>query len=583
MNSLDKIKLINHILRWRLAWSKHDLDYKPEKIHSSSFLSAREAARLIKDGDCVFSSGIAGNARCSIFYYALRDRFLKTKHPQGLTWINGGAQGSRGRVPGTIEEIGLPGLMDLYLTAHLETCKAQLKLGQEGKLELHTLPQGIISRLLENQAKGREGLWSSIGVGSFLDPSRGRGSIVNPPGKRSFVSGGKDRLKYNMPTPNVALFSVPYADEEGNLYFKNTATITENIQSIKAVRKNKGLVMAAVSGIILKSEDEISVPARYVDHIVVNPWNEQTISVPQGRFWDMFTPDFKGDARKAMEKLKFINNFLKITPVRDSVGRMMARLGASVVVKNAEAGSMINIGTGYPEEVARVLLENKLEEEFIFTTEAGSYGGLPAPGIFFGAAIKPRHLEPSSTMFRRYQKELDVAVLGFLEVDEQGNVNVSKRGANITDYVGPGGFLDLVDSARTILFIGNWMHAARYLQENDQIRLMKAGQPKFLKRVREITFNGRIGAMKGQRVFYVTEVGLFRLRPEGIELQAIFPGIDIESDILSHTDAKLLIPPYREIEVIGRDILSGERFSLKLPKKEELQGTTSSVLPPGRG
>jgi len=72
---------------------------------------------------------------------------------------------------------------------------------------------------------------------------------------------------------------------------------------------------------------------------------------------------------------------------------------------------MVNVGSGFPEEVARVLVENDLGEELLFTTEAGIYGGLPAPGIFFSACINPLRIEPSSLIFKRYITELDITVL----------------------------------------------------------------------------------------------------------------------------------------------------------------------------
>ena len=39
------------------------------------------------------------------------------------------------------------------------------------------------------------------------------------------------------------------------------------------------------------------------------------------------------------------------------------------------------------------------------------------------------------------------AVLGFLQIDSHGNVNVSRRGPGIKDYVGPGGFPSIIQSA----------------------------------------------------------------------------------------------------------------------------------------
>ena len=42
-----------------------------------------------------FSNGMAANARCQIYFWAIRDRFDRTGHPKDLTWITIGAQGSK--------------------------------------------------------------------------------------------------------------------------------------------------------------------------------------------------------------------------------------------------------------------------------------------------------------------------------------------------------------------------------------------------------------------------------------------------------------------------------------------------------
>ncbi|MCB9284320.1 MAG: hypothetical protein H6563_09630 [Lewinellaceae bacterium] len=569
MTWLEKVQLVSHVLYWRFTWSRRHLDYKPGKTVSKKFISAREAARLFPDGATVFSSGIGGNARCTIFFFALRNRFQTSGHPNGLTWVNGGGQGSRGRVPGTVEEMGIPGLMKTYLAAHLETTKAQLRLGQARQLELHTIPQGVMSLLLEANGMGEQSLTTKVGLGTFLDPRSGRGSLVNPPGSTpSFVEADGDALRYTLPPIDIALMNVPYADEEGNLYFKHAATITENIPSIQAVRQNKGLVMASVSGIIPKSPGEISIPAQDVDYIVVNPYNEQSASVLQRNYWPLFTPEGTGDRKKGVQRLKFINNLLKITPVRSPLDQIMGRLAASIMVREVPKGGMVNIGIGFPEEVARLLVEHGLEEDYLFTTEAGSYGGLPAPGIFFGAAVNPQHLEPSSDMFHRYQTDLDVAVLGFLQVDSEGNVNVSKRGPDITDYVGPGGFMDITSGAHTIVFIGKWMHNAQFQVEGDEVHLLRPGKPKFVEEVDEITFNGREGVKAGKNIYYVTNVGLFQLTAEGLTLRAVFPGIDVGKDILMQSKAHIVVPPAGQIEVIDGGIVSGKGFRLEQEMRE---------------
>ena len=125
---------------------------------------------------------------------------------------------------------------------------------------------------------------SEVGLGTFLDPAVGGRAAINATAEAKYISREGNTLKYTMPQPGIALFSASYADEEGNLYFKHAATITENVQSISAVRKNNGIVMAAVAKIIPKNEKEISIPTEQVDYIVVNPNNEQTVSIPQYRY-----------------------------------------------------------------------------------------------------------------------------------------------------------------------------------------------------------------------------------------------------------------------------------------------------------
>ncbi len=556
MNIFSKIQLLIHILRWRLRWSRHRLHYRPKKKMSSKFISANEASALIPNNAVVFSTGIAGNARCSIFFYAIKKQFLKTGTPYNLIWINGGAQGGRGKVPGTIEEIGIPGLMKTYITAHLETAKAQLNLAAAGQLELHTLPQGVIALLLEAQGKGEQTLDTSVGLGTFLDPTIGGRTSLTQGAEAELVVRQGEKLSFQLPRIKVTLLSTSYADQEGNLYFKEAATQTENLPAIRAAKKNRGLVMAAVSRIIPKIASEISVPASYVDYIVINPFNEQTVSVPQKKFW-LFLAQKENSisSNTAIKRLRFINRVLKITPLRNKADDLMAHLAAAIFIQHAPKKGLVNIGVGHPEEVASVLVKFGYESAYVFTTEAGSYGGLPAPGIFFGAAIHPDHLEPSSTMFNRYKNNLSVAVLGFLQIDSNGHVNVSKRGATLQDYVGPGGFPDIVDAAKTIIFVGNWMHRARYQIKNNKVRLVNPGIPKLVEEVAEITFNGQEALKAGKNVYYVTNVGLFELTRQGVTLTKIFQGIDIDRDILALSKATLNIPPKDSISTIDPSAL----------------------------
>jgi len=542
MTRIERMKLLAHIVRWRLTWSRHDATYRPAELASPKFVSAQQAAARIADKATVLSCGMAGNARCSIFFWAIRERFLRENHPRGLTWVNVGAQGGRGKVPGTVEELALVGLIQRYITGHLETAKALLRLADAGQVELYTLPQGQMAQLLAGQGRGETSQRATVGLGTFLDPRRGRGSAVTPDATNDYISADGDALLYRLPLIEVCLFNAPYADSEGNIYFRDAATITENVQGAAAARRNGGQVMAAVSSIVPKDEGTISLRADQVDCIVVNPHNEQTGSVPQRRFWPMFTVGAQADEADAVERLKFANKVLRITPVRSAADDALARLAAALFVRVVPPGGIANVGVGFPEEVARVIIGQGLGHRYTFTTETGVYGGLPAPGIFFGAAINPTRMEPSSWMFDLYAERLAVAVLGFLQVDAAGNVNVSKRGPRMMDYVGPGGFPDIAAGAKTVIFVGSWMADAQFTVDKGAMQIKQRGKPKFVGAVDEITLSGAEALRQGKQIYFVTQVGVMQLTAQGLTLIEVMPGIDIPRDILSNQAPRIVLP-----------------------------------------
>ncbi len=565
MNIADKARIIYQVIHWRLTWNKRDTSYVPPRANPEKFISALDAAALIEDGATVVSSGMAGNARCSIFFWGIKERFQAEQHPRNLTWISVGAQGSRGRAPGTMEEMDFPGLMTRFIGGHVETSKAQLKLADAGHLEIHTLPQGEMSLLLESQGEGVYELESTTGVGTFLDPRVGSGSPVTPTSTMQLVEARGDKLAYHLPKVEVALFSCPYADSEGNLYFKHASTITENVQTAKAAHHNGGLVMAAVCDIIPKNEAEISLEAKYVDKIVVNPRNEQTGSVSQRKYWPMLAVGGNVDTQRAVDMLKFANGILKITPLRGPVENALARLASSLFTQAAKRGDIINIGVGLPEEVCRLLYESGLYTDLKFTSETGVFGGLPTPGIFFGAAINPERIEPSSWMFKLYREKLSIAVLGYLQVDSEGNVNVSKRGPRMLDYVGPGGFPNIVEGAKTIIFTGKWMDGAKMSLSDGQLVIDQPGKCKFIEKVDQITFSGKEALKAGKQVYYVSNVGVFKLTEQGLLLIKVMPGVDIEKDIIAVSKATILLPEDGQVDVVERSIVTGENFKLSWP------------------
>lgn len=562
MTLWTKARLLAHVAYWRMTWSRHDLDYRPPGLDPRRFLTAREAADRVADGTVCFSNGMAGNGRCSIFFWALRDRFLRTGHPRDLTWITVGAQGGRGKAPGTLEEICLPGLITRHIGGHLETKKALLRLADLGQMRLHTMPQGQMTFLLEAQARGEDSVRSTTGVGTFLDPRVGRGSRVWGEDDEAFIEADGDALRYRLPRVQNTFLSASYADAEGNIYMRHATTLTEIRESVRAARANGGQVFAGVADLIPPCPEEVFLPASEVDGIVVHPWTEQTGSVQQRRYWPMFTTRSDVSPIEGAARAKFLNETVRITPRRGPVEDALARLGARVFCAISRPGALVNIGVGMPEEVCRAVVQAGFIDDVQFMSETGVIGGLPAPGVFFGAAICPTRMVSSAEVFHLAYRELDTTILGLLEVDSEGNVNVSRRGPRALDYVGPGGLPDLTAAARNILFVGSWQEGARYAIRDGRLVCLRPGRPKFLDRVAEVTFSGRWAISQGKMVRYATPVGVFRLTERGVDVEAVMPGVDLRRDVLEGAPIRL-VAPEGEVPVVDASVLTGRDFRIR--------------------
>ena len=142
-----------------------------------------------------------------------------------------------------------------------------------------------------------------------------------------------------------------------------------------AAKKNGGLVIVGVSSVIDKEEQSIFLPADVVDFICVHPQVEQTAGIPMSRFWPLFTLHSDVDITTGWDRLKFINNVIRVTPTRSQIQLATARLAASLFAKVVKKNSLVNIGVGLPEEVCRILFQSELFNSITFFTETGVVGG----------------------------------------------------------------------------------------------------------------------------------------------------------------------------------------------------------------
>lgn len=565
MDFLTRLRVMAQVYHWRLTWNRKDLHYPPPVKDNPKFMTAWDAVKMIPDGSVIAGSGMGGNQRCALLYWAIRDSFLKEGRPKNLTVLTVGGQGGRGRAPGTLEELAYEGLNTRLFTAHTETFKGQLKLAAEGKIEIQCGLIGIMTFMFREQIEGRDYFITETGVGTFIDPRVGGGSPIAPKDAPQHIEVTEDgKLKFTMPLLDTALFNAPAADPKGNIYFKGSAVMGDAKNIARAAKNNNGRTLVNVGRMVEEGYDDDYLPAEYVDAVVYWPGTEQTATVKHRKYWDCFTPHSTMPTEEGLERVRLINRILGIMPTRKPIDDVMARLATKVFADHARKGDYVDIGIGLPEEVARLLHASGVMAELNMLTEAGAIGGVAAPGVFFGAAINPDKIVPSCEVFDMMYKRLDWVILGMLQADSQGNVNVSKRGEGPMNHVGPGGFVDLVTCAKSIMFCTAWGARSRLEVQGDKVKVLDPGKPKFIDKVDEITFNGQEALKHGKNVFYASQVGAFRLTERGMELMYVMPGVDIQKDILDVCPMKIVMPESGEPIQVGPEVVTGKGFRFEL-------------------
>jgi len=265
----------------------------------------------------------------------------------------------------------------------------------------------------------------------------------------------------------------------------------------------------------------VHVPGALVDHIVVaEPHeHEQTFGATNPAFCAA-QPDGTSAGLESGERM----------PMDER------RLIAARACDELHEGAICNLGIGMPEGIARIAAERGLLERVTLTVESGPYGGMPAGGLDFGASVYPQAIIDQPAMFDFYDGGgLDFAALGAAQIDEHGNVNVSKFGNRLS---GVGGFVNITQTAKYLVFCGTFSAGGlRVAVENGGIRVEREGSVrKFLKNVEQVSFSADRARTLGQKVLYVTERAVFRLAETGLELIEVAPGINLERDILGQMD-----------------------------------------------
>lgn len=493
-----------------------------------NIILARDAANLITDGDTIITDGFIGSCFPEELAIGLEQRFLETQSPKNLTLVFCAGQGD-GNNRG-LNHLGHEGLLEKVIGGHWNLVPKIQRLVIENKVEAYNLPQGVLCHMIRDIAAKRPGTLTHVGLNTFIDPRNGGGKL-NEKTKKDIIQlidiEDKEYLLYKTFPIGIALLRGTYADENGNISMEHEGLTVSMLSAAQAVRNSGGKVIVQVEQIVKAGSLDprlVKIPGIYVDAVVVSTAKENHMQT----FKTQYNPSFSGDITVPVNS---------IAPMELDERKIICRRAAMEICK----GDIVNLGIGLPEGIGTVTNEMGISDDFILTVESGIIGGVPQSGLDFGCAINPQAIIDQANQFDSYHGGgLDIAFLGLAQADRQGNINVSKFGTRIP---GAGGFIDITQNAKTVVFCGTFMAKGhKIIIEDGILNIIEDGNvKKFVEEVEQITFSGKFATECGQRVLYITERAVFQLTAKGIELLEIAPGVQLEKDILSKMDFKPII------------------------------------------
>ena len=496
-------------------------------------MSAREAVNLIPDGACVAINSFLSLSNPEALHDALYERFSETGAPGDLKIFCASGFGcwdeSRYAEPyikaGAVREV---------VAGHYGSMPATVRMALDNRIEAYCLPLGLLSHAVRAAASGREWLLSEVGVGIYADP-RIDTCALNAVSKQELVSvreiEGKEYLLCKTPKIDIAFIKGTTVDPNGNISFEREYLTVDAMSMAQATRRNGGKVIVQVEQVSheFSRPRNVIVPGILVDAVVV--CEEQTNV-------GGYNPTLSGDIHVHAAHMDYFISKLPVKKRQDNDDT------PDIIGERAAAelrpGDIVNIGIGIPETVGMYASKQGILKDIAITVEAGGIGGLPAPGVAFGATIGADMICDMATQFDFYDGGgLDICFLGGLEADGQGNVNAHKLAGS---YAGIGGFANIIHATKMIVFCMSFTTKGLIAKRTDgKVCIEREGNiPKFKKEIAAISFSAKNALQRGQRVIYITERCVFELTESGLALKEVYPGVDEQREIRDLLDFKLV-------------------------------------------
>ena len=443
------------------------------------------------------------------FHASAQPRDLQVVHVMGL----GDHQG-RG-----VDHLAHDGLVRRFIGSHFALSPRQQDMIREQRVEALAPPAGSISLLYREIAGGRPGLFTDIGLGTYVDP-RERGGRINDvptsPLSRYVEIDGKGWIFYPRFGIDVALLRGTEIDENGNVAMDDEAGVSDNLAIAQAVHNSGGMVIVEVKRVV---------PAG---------------SIPATQGAD---PGAARRRRGADRVDRTRRRSHSMTPRRTGRERQPARRGRpaavrrprQVVARRALTGdSRGRSGEPRGRDGQRDLLRRARRgrpRRDSGSRRAGHLRRSAGVGLDSGTAINPAAIVdmPSSSTSTTAAPGLRRS--GVRRDRRAGDVNVAAAGGK---PIGPGGFIDISQKAANGRVL---RHAARRRagprHRRRSIAHRAGGRvPEVRRQVSYVCFIGGRARRRGQRVALRHRAGGVRARTHGVELVEIAPGVDLDRDVL---------------------------------------------------
>jgi len=426
--------------------------------------SAEEADRLVKPGGVmmVWGVGMTGS-RVHLL------RALAQTDARDLTYIANNI-GEPGLGGGRLLRNGqIKKAVGSYFTSNREVVDAALR----GAIDYELLPQGSMAEAIRAGGAGIGGFYTPTAAGTVLAEETETKTLNGR--QQVFVAGLR---------ADVALIRARRADAVGNLVYHMT-------------ERNFNKAMATAADLVIAEAEEIvPVGALDPDHIHTT-----------GNYVDYLV-----EAKTTLEELGTSGD---VRTLRGKVDETRMRIARRALAE-LKAGDVVNLGIGIPTLVADLITS---EDGIILHTENGMLGVGPAPEEG-GALVYPVNAGkapvtalPGSSYFDSADSfamirggHIDVAIMGALQVDEQGNLaNWAVPGKPL---LGVGGAMDLASGARRLII--TMTHCNR------------DGGAKLVKQCSlPLTAVSAVDLA-------ITELAVFAFDSEGMRLVELMPGVSLD-------------------------------------------------------